>query len=117
MARASNVAKAVTATYPACAVTTATPSLDDISILINATPVGLSGKHELPVAVTSLPGHLTVVDIAAARSTRLLALAEAFKCTAIAGSAMVEGQADAVLDFLWHDPTASDCASAIPWIW
>ncbi len=104
VARASNVAKAVTATYPACAVTTATPSLDDISILINATPVGLSGKHELPVAVTSLPGHLTVVDIVPRRDpTRLLALAEAFKCTAIAGSAMVEGQADAVLDFLWHD--------------
>ena len=82
---------------------TTAPGLDDISILINATTVGLAGEDELPLAATSLPGHLTVVDIVPRRDpTRLLQLAQASGCTAIAGSAMVEGQADAVLDFLWH---------------
>lgn len=102
-ARARNVTEAIAATYPACSVTISTPSLDEIAILINATTVGLSGENELPVAATSLPGHLTVVDIVPRPDpTRLLALAQASGCTAIAGGAMVEGQADAVLDFLWH---------------
>jgi shikimate dehydrogenase len=103
LARASSVAEAIAATHPACSATATAPSLDDISILINATPVGLDGEGELPVPLTSLPKHLTVVDIVPRRDpTRLLALAQASGCTAIAGGAMVEGQADAVLDFLWH---------------
>jgi shikimate dehydrogenase len=103
VARASGVAEAVAAAYPACAATMMAPGLDDISILINATPVGLDGEGELPLAVTSLPSHLTLVDIVPRRDpTRLLALAQASGCTAIAGGAMVEGQVDAVLDFLWH---------------
>jgi shikimate dehydrogenase len=102
-ARAKSVAEAIAATYPACSATTTAPHLDDISILINATTVGLTGEDELPVAAASLPGHLTVVDIVPRRDpTRLLALAQASGCTTIAGSAMVEGQADAVLEFLWH---------------
>jgi shikimate dehydrogenase len=102
-ARAESVAEAIAATFPACTVATTAPSLGDISILINATPVGLTGEGELPVAVSTLPARLTVVDIVPRRDpTRLLALAHASGCTAIAGGAMVEGQADAVLDFLWH---------------
>lgn len=103
--RTGRVTGAIAAAYPACTVATTAPSLDDISILINATPVGLDGGDKLPVELSSLPGHLTVVDIVPRREpTRLLALARACGCSTIAGSAMVEGQADAVLDFLWHQP-------------
>lgn len=101
--RTGRVTEAIAAAYPACAVATTAPSLDDISILINATPVGLEGGDKLPIDLTSLPRHLTVVDIVPRREpTRLLALARACGCSTIAGSAMVEGQADALLDFLWH---------------
>jgi shikimate 5-dehydrogenase len=104
-ARARATAQAAAATYPACRVTTDQPGLDAISILINATPVGLGNEDAMPVSATSLPGHLTVVDIVPRREgTKLLALAKASGCTTIAGGAMVEGQADAVLDFLWHRP-------------
>jgi shikimate dehydrogenase len=105
VARTRGVAEAIAAAYPACTVARNAPDLDDVSILINATPVGLEGEGNLPIAVTSLPRHLTVVDIVPRSDpTRLLTLARASGCTAIAGGAMVEGQADAVLDFLWHQP-------------
>jgi len=105
VARTRGVAAAIAAAYPACTVAANAPALNDVSILINATPVGLEGEGKLPIAVTSLPRHLTVVDIVPRSDpTRLLTLARASGCTAIAGGAMVEGQADAVLDFLWHQP-------------
>jgi shikimate dehydrogenase len=102
-ARARATAQAVATTYPACRVATDEPELDTISILINATPVGLDNQDAMPVSATSLPAHLTVVDIVPRRDgTKLLTLAGASGCTTIAGGAMVEGQADAVLDFLWQ---------------
>lgn len=102
-ARAKSVTQAVADTYPACSVTTERPELDDISILVNATPVGLRDEDGLPVAVAALPSHLTVVDIVPRGSpTKLLSLARASGCSTIAGREMVEGQADAILGFFWH---------------
>jgi shikimate dehydrogenase len=101
--RTGRATGAIADAYPACTVAATAPSLDDISILVNATPVGLDGGDKLPVELTSLPGHLTVVDIVPrSEPTRLLKLAQSCGCTTVAGSAMVEGQADAVLEFLWH---------------
>lgn len=103
--RAEAAAKAVSAAYPATAVSHDAPRLEDVAILVNATTVGLHPSDGLPLAATSLPGALTVVDIVARQeATPLLALAMASGCRTVTGSAMVEGQADAVLDFFWTAP-------------
>jgi shikimate dehydrogenase len=101
--RAKSVGQTIAGAYPACSVATERPELDDVSILINATPVGLHDEDGLPVALAALPSYLTVVDIVPRGSaTRLLSLAQASGCTTIAGREMVEGQADAILGFFWH---------------
>ena len=86
--------------YPACAVRSGGPALEGEGILINATPAGMNEDDPLPVPEARLPASLTVVDIVPRRDgTRLLALARACGCRTVAGGAMVEGQAEAMLDF------------------
>jgi shikimate dehydrogenase len=100
--KADTAAKAVSDAYSATAVSNAVPQLQDVAILVNATTVGLAPSDGLPFDATTLPRSLTVVDIVPRQDgTPLLALANACGCPTVGGSAMVEGQAGAVLDFFW----------------
>lgn len=98
--KAAAIAGAVAEAFPGVAIETTAPPLDAISILINATPVGLSDADGLPIAIEGpLPASLTVVDIVPRETTRLLELARASGCRTVGGTAMVAGQAAAVLDY------------------
>ncbi|GGH23995.1 shikimate dehydrogenase [Alsobacter metallidurans] len=98
--KATGIAVSVAKAFPGVIVSLAPPSLETVSILINATPVGLSDADGLPVALDdALPASLTVVDIVPREATRLLDLARASGCRTVGGAAMVAGQAAAVLDY------------------
>jgi len=101
--KAARVTQSVAQHYPATAARSSEPDLSTISLLINATTVGLKDDDGLPVEIHSLAPDITVIDIVPrAGGTRLLELARTCGCLAVAGSAMVEGQAQAVLDFFWN---------------
>jgi shikimate dehydrogenase len=97
--RASRIAAAVGTYYPACRACAGGPDLGDVDLLVNATPVGLSPEEGLPIPLPTLTKSTAVVDIVPRAGTPLLALAQERGCAHIGGAAMVEGQADAVLEF------------------
>jgi shikimate dehydrogenase len=98
-ARAARIAAAIGTYYPACQSQVGGPELGDADLLINATPVGLSPDDGLPVPLPTLTGSTAVVDIVPRAGTPLLSLAQERGCPHVGGEAMVEGQADAVLEF------------------
>lgn len=98
--RAAATAAGVARHFPGCAATADGPDLGDADLLVNATTVGLDDDDGLPVPLPTLSPATTVVDIVPRTGgTPLLALAQARGCPHAAGAAMVEGQADAVLEF------------------
>jgi shikimate dehydrogenase len=101
--KAARVARDVARYYPATAVHAFEPDLSTVSLLINASTVGLNEGDGLPVNIPSLKPDVAVVDIVPRPGgTALLELAGRHGCLAIAGSSMVEGQAEAVLNFFWN---------------
>lgn len=81
--------------------------LDGVDLLINATPVGIDPGHGLPTPIPQLGPEVTVVDIVPASTpTALSRLARASGCAHLAADAMVEGQAEAVLEFFGIIPSA-----------
>jgi len=95
-ARASALARKVGATHAAA------PSVDDVDVLLNATPVGMLDDARLPIAVDTLPPTLVVFDaIVKPERTPLLALAEACGCTTVRGREMMHGQIAKMVDFFY----------------
>lgn len=92
------------AAHPGLQVATGPAPLRDVTLLVNATTVGLGDDRRLPIEIDGLTTATTVVDIVPrAGGTPLLEKARAQGCMTIAGSAMVEGQAAAVLEFFWDE--------------
>ena len=95
-ARASALARKVGATHVAAA------SVDDVDVLLNATPVGMLDDARVPIAVDTLPATLVVFDaIVKPERTPLLALAEACGCTTVRGREMMRGQIAKMVDFFY----------------
>ena len=95
-ARASALARKVGATHVAAA------SVDDVDVLLNATPVGMLDDARVPIAVDTLPATLVVFDaIVKPERTPLLALAEACGCTTVRGREMMRGQVAKMVDFFY----------------
>jgi shikimate dehydrogenase len=88
------------ARYRDCVITPGCVGLKDVSVLINATPVGLNDGDGLPVPIDGMTEHTAVIDIVPGRDTELLRRAAALGCRTLGGSAMVEGQTGIVLRFL-----------------
>jgi shikimate dehydrogenase len=98
--KAASVAEAVRRHLPACRTVAGGPELGGASLVINATPVGLREDDFLRVPLTDLTPATAVIDIVTRQGgTRLLERARALGCPHIGGSAMVEGQRDALLEF------------------
>ena len=99
-AKAEALAAAVGEAHPGCDVRRGRARLEGEDILVNATTVGLRAEDGPPIPLDGLASRPTVVDIAPRREgTRLLEEAQALGCRTIAGGAMVEGQAAALLAF------------------
>ena len=75
------------------------PCLEQIDILINATPVGMLEDARLPLTVTELRSSTVVFDaIVMPEVTPLLKLAQACGCTVIYGREMMSGQIGKLVD-------------------
>ncbi len=98
--RAKALAATIARAYPALAASAGTPELDDIDILLNATPAGMLDDARLPIAIAALPREMTVFDaIVKPETTPLLALAERCGCTTVRGREMMRGQIARIVDF------------------
>jgi shikimate dehydrogenase len=99
-ARCERVKAAIARVSPETTVEIGAPGIDDIDILLNATPVGMLGDDRLPIEVDRLPPELIVFDaIVKPERTPLLALAEACGCRTVRGREMMLGQIARIVDF------------------
>ena len=99
-ARAAALAARISGAFPRVVVTAGAPNLDDIDILLNATPAGMLDDARLPIAIADLPGAMTVFDaIVKPETTPLLALAERCGCATVRGCEMMRGQISRMVDF------------------
>ncbi len=77
------------------------PELDEIDVLINASPVGMLDETRMPIEVERFPPHVTVMDcIMDPDKTRLISVAEASGCVTVYGREMLDSQIIAACDFL-----------------
>jgi shikimate dehydrogenase len=92
--------------YPNCAVAAAGEIAGvGYDIIVNATPVGMTPGDGLPAPLGPLDPATTVFDIVQKPDvTPLMAYAVRAGCRTGGGRLMVDGQADAVLDFLGFRP-------------
>lgn len=83
-------------------VSIAPPSIENVDVLMNASPVGMLDDARLPLAVERLPRELIVFDaVVKPERTPLLALAEAAGCTTVRGREMMRGQISRMTDFFF----------------
>lgn len=89
------------------------PTLEDIDVLINATPVGMLSDPRMPIDVQVLPSHLVVFDaIVMPEQTPLLKLAQACGCTVVRGREMMLGQIPKLVDgFLNPDDVGANAST------
>jgi len=106
-AKAQNLVASITKAFPACRASLGGPAAGGCDILINATPVGMAVGDGLPAEVGALSAGMTVIDIVPVTApTPLMKQAAAAGATVIAGKAMTEGQASALLEFFGIDAGA-----------
>jgi shikimate dehydrogenase len=104
----SRLAADIARFYPACTVATPqTIAAAGHDIIINATPVGMAPGDGLPVPLGALDPACVVFDIVPKPDvTPLMAYASKAGCRVGGGRLMIDGQADAVLDFLGFGTSA-----------
>lgn len=83
------------------AITSAPLNLEQIDILINASPIGMLDVNACPLPVEQLPSHLAVMDIVMKPDeTRLLRMAIASGCRVVYGRELLGTQVIDIVDFL-----------------
>jgi shikimate dehydrogenase len=74
--------------------------LDEVDILLNATPMGMLDDQRMAITATTLPAGLVVFDaVVIPEQTPLLRLAERCGCTVVKGREMMLGQIARIVDF------------------
>lgn len=74
--------------------------LDEVDILLNATPMGMLDDQRMAITATTLPAGLVVFDaVVIPEQTPLLRLAESCGCTVVKGREMMLGQIARIVDF------------------
>lgn len=98
--RCERMAAAVRRISPSTQVVIGTPTVQDMDVLLNASPVGMLGDLRLPIEADSFPAELTVFDaIVTPEQTPLLALAERCGCPVVRGREMMRGQISRMVDY------------------
>lgn len=99
-ARVEALAEKVRGVSPGTQVEVAAARVDDVDILLNATPVGMLEDARLPLEIDRLPARLTVFDaIVKPERTPLIQLAESCGCPTVYGREMMRGQVDRMVDY------------------
>ena len=102
--RAEALAGKVASVSPDTQVEIAEPRVDDVDILLNATPMGMLDDARLPFPIERLPAALTVFEVVVVpQRTPLIQLAERCGCHTIFGYEMTRGQMDRMIDFFIAD--------------
>ncbi len=85
---------------PGIDVTVGPATVDGIDILLNASPIGMLGDPNMPIAADHIPADTIVFDaIVKPEQTRLLTLAESCGCRVVRGREMMRGQISRMVDF------------------
>jgi shikimate dehydrogenase len=99
-ARAADLAAKMKRVNPEVDVTTGSPVITGIDILLNASPVGMLGDPRMPVDISSIAPEVIVFDaIVKPEPTRFLAMAQQRGCRTVFGREMMRGQIARMIDF------------------
>jgi shikimate dehydrogenase len=97
--RCTRIQSCIALISPRTEVVIGAPTVQEMDVLINATPVGMLDDPRLPLEVTSFPRSLVVFDaIVMPEQTPLLTLAESCGCTVVRGREMMRGQIPRLVD-------------------
>lgn len=99
-ARAERLVERVTEAPTGGVVSARRFAVDEIDLLVNATPVGMAEGDGTPIEVGGLTAATSVVDIVTRPTTPLLEVAAAAGSRHAGGAAMVAAQTEAILAFL-----------------
>lgn len=93
--RAADVARRLSAAFPAVAIEVGVPDLAGVDIAVNASPIGMNDDPNLPHPLDDIrPGALVADVVTAPEETPWLKAAKAHGCIAQTGAEMVRGQFD-----------------------
>jgi shikimate dehydrogenase len=99
-ARCDRMAGTIKKISPETAVVIGAPSVEDVDVLFNASPVGMLTDPRLPIHATHFDKDLIVFDaIVKPEQTPLLALAESCGCRVVRGREMMRGQISKIVDY------------------
>jgi shikimate dehydrogenase len=102
-ARAQLLVDKIQSVAPRTRVRAGPPHVDDIDMLLNATPVGMLDDAHLPLVVERLPRELVVFDaIVKPERTPLMQLAQAGGCRTVFGREMMLGQISRMVDYFGY---------------
>jgi shikimate dehydrogenase len=98
--RVSDLIAKIAAINPSISTIAGDPSLDQIDIFLNASPVGMLGDTRMPIEVSGILPEVIVFDaIVKPEKTKLLAIAEQSGCRTVYGREMMRGQITKIVDF------------------
>ena len=98
--RALDLVRKIQSVDPSIQVERTEPTVKDIDILLNASPVGMLDDERLPIAVNSFDPALVVFDaIVKPETTPLLKKAHEAGCTLVRGREMMMGQISKMTDY------------------
>jgi shikimate dehydrogenase len=99
--RAGELVGQVKRFYPLCRTQVGRADVSGHDLVINATPAGMAVEDDLPVTIGKFEPGTIVFDIVPKPAvTRLMACAQEAGCEVIGGAAMIEAQADAIIEFM-----------------
>lgn len=103
-AKARALVERIRAVNPALDVAgAATPRIDDLDVLMNASPVGMLDDPRVPVDIATIDAHVIVFDaIVNPEPTPFLALAQQRGCRVVFGREMMQGQMTRLVEFFGY---------------
>lgn len=113
MAKADALASSLAASFPQLALSVGASQLDDIALLINASPVGMLDDATAPITDRRIPPQVVVMDaVMDPDRTKLITIAEDSGCVTIRGREMLDSQIVRAVDFLLAARNGADAAIA-----
>jgi shikimate dehydrogenase len=98
--RAAHLSETVATIDPKIRLSVRTPVVENIDILLNASPVGMLSDPRAPIDPPQIPSDVVVFDaIVKPEITKLLAIAQQSGCRTIFGREMMRGQIAKIVDY------------------
>ena len=101
-ARAAALAERVSSSSHAKATDHAHLAVQDLDLIVNASPIGMRPEDGLPLSLSGLRAQTVVVDIVTRPDTALLKSCAGSGNRTVSGFAMVAAQTDAIRNFIGY---------------